>query len=90
MIYEKKLNSPLNITWNQLSMKKYWLDERFYYYFFTRYPILARSGVRYVYKENGNTLAQDLEPEHITFSADEKKAYISLQVQCFVIEGTTR
>uniref|UniRef100_K1S4P3 Mesenchyme-specific cell surface glycoprotein n=1 Tax=Magallana gigas TaxID=29159 RepID=K1S4P3_MAGGI len=44
-----------------------------------KYPILARSGVRYVYKENGNTLAQDLEPEHITFSADEKKAYISLQ-----------
>lgn len=72
-------------------MKKYWLDERFYYYyFFIRYPILARSGVRYVYKENGNTLAQDLEPEHITFRADEKKAYISLQVQCFVIEGTTR
>lgn len=59
-------------------------------FFVTRYPILARSGVRYVYKENGNTLAQDLEPEHITFSADEKKAYISLQVQCFVIEGTTR
>lgn len=60
------------------------------FFFFIRYPILARSGVRYVYKENGNTLAQDLEPEHITFSADEKKAYISLQVQCFVIEGTTR
>lgn len=59
-------------------------------FFLIRYPILARSGVRYVYKENGNTLAQDLEPEHITFSADEKKAYISLQVQCFVIEGTSR
>lgn len=34
MIYEKKkFNSPLNITWNQSSMKKYWLDERFYYYY---------------------------------------------------------
>nr|XP_022337780.1 uncharacterized protein LOC111133576 isoform X2 [Crassostrea virginica] len=44
-----------------------------------KFPILARSGVRHVYKGNGNTLAQDLEPEHITYSADEKKAYVSLQ-----------
>ncbi|XP_061198120.1 uncharacterized protein LOC133206198 isoform X1 [Saccostrea echinata] len=44
-----------------------------------KYSLLARSGVRFVYKENGNTFAQDLEPEQITLSADEKKAYVTLQ-----------
>lgn len=54
--------------------------------FFIRYLILVRSGVCYVYKENGNILVQDLELEYIIFSVDEKKVYISLQVYCFVIE----
>ncbi|XP_062619483.1 uncharacterized protein LOC134281037 isoform X2 [Saccostrea cucullata] len=47
--------------------------------FNNKYSLLARSGVRYVYTESGSTFAQDIEPEQITLSADEKRAYVTLQ-----------
>jgi hypothetical protein len=53
----------------------------FVHYMYLRYPALSKSGVRFVYKGDRNTLAQDLEPEQITLSADEKKAFVSLQVR---------
>ena len=37
-------------------------------------------GARFVYRENNNTFAQDIEPEYVAFNADETIAYIGLQV----------
>ncbi|XP_061188899.1 uncharacterized protein LOC133197075 [Saccostrea echinata] len=44
-----------------------------------RWSDLSKSGVRFIYKENNNTFSQDVEPEYITYSKDERKAYICLQ-----------
>ncbi|ESO92846.1 hypothetical protein LOTGIDRAFT_190352, partial [Lottia gigantea] len=44
-----------------------------------RQPELEKEGVRFVYRENGNTFDRDIEPEYITFNNDETKAYIALQ-----------
>lgn len=54
--------------------------------FNSKYSLLARSGVRYVYTESGSTFAQDIEPEQITLSADEKRAYVTLQENNAVAE----
>lgn len=42
---------------------------------------MSETGVRFIYKEQNNKFSQDLEPEYVTFSKDEKKAYICLQVR---------
>ncbi|XP_061188897.1 mesenchyme-specific cell surface glycoprotein-like [Saccostrea echinata] len=44
-----------------------------------RWEDLSKYGVRFIYKENNNSFSQDLEPEYITYSKDEKKAYVCLQ-----------
>ncbi|XP_048764885.2 uncharacterized protein LOC125672707 isoform X2 [Ostrea edulis] len=62
-----------------ISKKTYSYKTLDFKHFNNKYPALSKSGVRFVYKGNGNTLAQDLEPEHITLSADEKKAFVTLQ-----------
>lgn len=42
---------------------------------------MSKTGVRFIYKEQNNKFSQDLEPEYISFSKDERKAYICLQVR---------
>ncbi|XP_076469938.1 uncharacterized protein LOC143300238 [Babylonia areolata] len=46
--------------------------------FDNRFEELSRKGVRWVYREN-NRFSDDIEPEFVTFNADQTKAYISLQ-----------
>ena len=41
---------------------------------------LEKEGARFVYRKEGNTFANDVEPEYIAFSSDETLAYICLQV----------
>ena len=48
--------------------------------FFIRFAELEKTGVRWVYRGNNNTFANDIEPEYIAFNSDESKAYICLQV----------
>ncbi|KAL4216275.1 hypothetical protein ACF0H5_024000 [Mactra antiquata] len=47
--------------------------------FNSRFEELSQSGVRWIYRGNNNTFANDIEPEYITFNTDESKAYICLQ-----------
>ncbi|XP_078335166.1 uncharacterized protein LOC144626161 [Crassostrea virginica] len=47
--------------------------------YFLRWRELSKSGVRFVTKGQGTTFSQDLEPEYISYSSDETKAYICLQ-----------
>lgn len=61
--------SPSNYTYKRLNFT----------YFNDRWNDLSKSGVRFIYKERNNRFSQDLEPEYITFSKDEKTAYICLQ-----------
>lgn len=51
-----------------------------------RWKTLSETGVRFIYKEQNNKFSQDLEPEYVTFSKDEKKAYICLQVRISLVE----
>ena len=37
--------------------------------------------MRFVYRGNNNTFANDVEPEYIAYNTDETKAYIGLQVK---------
>ena len=46
----------------------------------SRIESLEEEGVRFVFRGNNNTFANDVEPEYITLNSDETKAYISLQV----------
>lgn len=41
---------------------------------------LVQKGLRFVYRENNNTLSRDLEPEYITLNEEETMAYVCLQV----------
>ncbi|KAK6195224.1 hypothetical protein SNE40_000696 [Patella caerulea] len=47
--------------------------------FNNRLTELEDQGVRFVYRENGNTFDRDVEPEYITYNIDETTAYICLQ-----------
>ncbi|KAK3085875.1 hypothetical protein FSP39_009900 [Pinctada imbricata] len=44
-----------------------------------RWEELEKAGARFVYRDNNNTFAQDLEPEYVSYNEDESKAYICLQ-----------
>ena len=48
----------------------------------SRLAELEQSGVRQIFKghNSDNPFSNDIEPEYITFNADETKAYVSLQV----------
>ncbi|XP_069134905.1 mesenchyme-specific cell surface glycoprotein-like [Argopecten irradians] len=45
----------------------------------THWQDLVSRGARFVYRENNNSFSNDVEPEFITFSRDEKIAYVGLQ-----------
>ncbi|XP_033747043.1 mesenchyme-specific cell surface glycoprotein-like [Pecten maximus] len=45
----------------------------------TQWEDLVARGARFVYRENNNSFSNDVEPEFITFSQDEKTAYVGLQ-----------
>ncbi|XP_060075891.1 uncharacterized protein LOC132555559 [Ylistrum balloti] len=54
--------------------------------FNTQWQDLVARGVRFVYRENNNSFSNDVEPEFITFSKDEKIAYVGLQENNAVAE----
>ncbi|XP_048764949.2 mesenchyme-specific cell surface glycoprotein-like [Ostrea edulis] len=63
-----------NITTSSYSYKR--LN---FHHFNDRWNELSKSGVRFIHREKGNTFSQDLEPEYLSYSADERKAYVCLQ-----------
>ncbi|XP_070192260.1 uncharacterized protein [Littorina saxatilis] len=44
-----------------------------------RFNGLAQAGVRWVYRGSNNKFSDDVEPEYVTFNAEQTKAYIGLQ-----------
>ena len=48
-----------------------------------RFNQLSQSGVRWVYRGNGNKFSDNIEPEYITFNSDYTTAYIILQVSTY-------
>ncbi|KAJ8320632.1 hypothetical protein KUTeg_002219, partial [Tegillarca granosa] len=54
--------------------------------FNNRWQEFVAKGVRYIYRENGNSFANDLEPEGITLNADETIAYVALQTNNAIAE----
>ncbi|XP_048764908.2 mesenchyme-specific cell surface glycoprotein-like isoform X1 [Ostrea edulis] len=64
---------------DQISNSNYSYKRLNFHNFNDRWNDLSNSGVRFVYKYQNNSFSQDLEPEYVTYSKDEKKAYICLQ-----------
>ena len=44
------------------------------------FDALETSGVRFVYRGDGNKFSNDVEPEYIAFNKEETLAYVCLQV----------
>lgn len=64
-------NSDMTFSSDLLDAEDYDTDAK-------RMAILQLAGIKFAGPE-GTTVAQELEPEYITFAADGKKAYVSLQ-----------
>ena len=72
------------VQWKVVTVMSKCFEENCFFPYFTfyhyRWGELSKSGVRFVTKGQGTTFSQDLEPEYISYSSDETKAYICLQV----------